>query len=371
MSIAGNALQAGTLSFGALGANSTMVGVSSRASSTEIVAIGNAVDARSSGSVVIGQGADNTGGSDCVVIGRNAGNGSTAGNVIIGADSRMGGAGQAIIIGSGISLGIALSRLITIGTGVQTESIAIGYGVNAGSGSATSNVMIGNDTVAIGQNNVVIGHSAQLNTGQALAVIVGSNSTASLGNDTVILGTSSFIGSTASGGSRNIVLGNGSSLNGTGLDDNIILGSGSTLASGDDNIIIGHGLSPANGSNRLFFPSTIGTVTGTAVEFDGAGQMGPMASSKRFKENIEEMELDASKIHDLNPVSFDWKDKDKNEKRRDFGLIAEEVEEVIPDLVVHDEEGPFSVRYNLLAVLLLKEVQELKKKVQELEAKLA
>ncbi len=88
------------------------------------------------------------------------------------------------------------------------------------------------------------------------------------------------------------------------------------------------------------------------------------ASSKRFKDDIRDLELDSSKIYDLRPVSFHW-----NEDRgggKDFGLIAEDVEEIFPSLVSHDKDGKaFSVRYGILSVLLL---NELKKKEAEISS---
>ena len=97
------------------------------------------------------------------------------------------------------------------------------------------------------------------------------------------------------------------------------------------------------------------------------------ASSKRFKEKINDLDLDSSKIFSLRPVSFTWK-KDRG-GQRDFGLIAEEVEKEIPILVTHDREGKaFSVRYAELSVLLLAEIKKIKasfdpdhKAIQELK----
>lgn len=87
------------------------------------------------------------------------------------------------------------------------------------------------------------------------------------------------------------------------------------------------------------------------------------ASSKRFKENITDLELDSTKIYDLKPVSFNWKPERGGKK--DFGMIAEEVEKIFPSLVSYDAEGkPFIVRYELLSVLLL---NELKKKSAEID----
>lgn len=91
----------------------------------------------------------------------------------------------------------------------------------------------------------------------------------------------------------------------------------------------------------------------------GAWGLGMWASSRRFKDDITSLELDTSKIYNLRPVSFNWNKERGGE--RDFGLIAEEVEKLFPQMVVHDKDGkPFSVRYEQLSVLLLNEVTKLK-----------
>lgn len=91
----------------------------------------------------------------------------------------------------------------------------------------------------------------------------------------------------------------------------------------------------------------------------GAWGLSMWASSRRFKNRINDLELDTSKIYKLRPVSFNW-----NKERgggRDFGLIAEEVEELFPQMVLHDKDGkPFSVRYEQLAVLMLDQLKVLK-----------
>jgi hypothetical protein len=88
------------------------------------------------------------------------------------------------------------------------------------------------------------------------------------------------------------------------------------------------------------------------------------ASSRRFKEHIGPLDLDTNRLFDLRPVSFNWK-KERG-GYRDFGLIAEDVDKVYPMLVTHDQENkPFSVRYDLLSVLLLGQMQQAKKLAEQ------
>lgn len=102
------------------------------------------------------------------------------------------------------------------------------------------------------------------------------------------------------------------------------------------------------------------------IQMDGSGffKRCPVASSRRYKKDITDLEFDSSKIYSLRPVSFTWKEFDA----RSFGLIAEEVAEVLPQLVDNDEEGkPNSVKYKELSVLLLAELKKLKSKIDNLE----
>jgi len=102
------------------------------------------------------------------------------------------------------------------------------------------------------------------------------------------------------------------------------------------------------------FGVTIGG-TGIPVNVDNTGQLGTVVSSRRFKDNIEDMGAISNVIHNLRPVTFTMK-ADK-EKRRQMGLIAEEVEKVMPELVVHNEGQALTVRYDALPVLMLNELQ--------------
>jgi hypothetical protein len=101
----------------------------------------------------------------------------------------------------------------------------------------------------------------------------------------------------------------------------------------------------------------------TYYEFSDSGSLWGVtkwASSKRFKENISDLEIDSSKIYNLKPVSFNW--KPERGGYRDFGLIAEDVAGVEPLLVAYDKEGkPFLVRYEMLSVLNLDQLQKIRK----------
>ena len=90
-------------------------------------------------------------------------------------------------------------------------------------------------------------------------------------------------------------------------------------------------------------------------------------SSRRYKEDIRPFDVDADKLSELKPVSFEWKDKAGWEDRRDVGLIAEEVDEVFPELVIRKNGKVHGLRYDRLPVHLLAGYQELDERAEAVE----
>jgi hypothetical protein len=119
---------------------------------------------------------------------------------------------------------------------------------------------------------------------------------------------------------------------------------------------------------RMFLAATRGVTTGQAnaipVLIDGAGQLGTASSSRRFKDNIQPMKATSEAILALKPVSFRYKSDKTNTPQ--FGLIAEEVAEVNPDLVVRDNKGEiYTVRYDAVNAMLLNEFLKEHKRVEQ------
>ena len=109
-----------------------------------------------------------------------------------------------------------------------------------------------------------------------------------------------------------------------------------------------------------------GTTTGNAnalpVVIDSAGQLGTMSSSRRFKEEIKPMDKTSEAILGLKPVTFHYKSDTKDTPQ--FGLIAEEVAAVNPDLVVRDKEGDiYTVRYEAVNAMLLNEFLKARRQI--------
>ena len=105
--------------------------------------------------------------------------------------------------------------------------------------------------------------------------------------------------------------------------------------------------------------------TGTAAIIDSNGDIRPLTSSIKFKQNIVGLKFDTDLIGLLRPVEYDYKESGEH----DFGLIAEEVADIYPLMVNYDNsKNPYSVKYQQLSVLLLKKIQEIELRLQELEA---
>jgi len=132
---------------------------------------------------------------------------------------------------------------------------------------------------------------------------------------------------------------------------------------------------------RTFIAGIRGRTTGVAnavpVLIDSAGQLGTMSSSRQFKNEIKLMDRASESILALKPVTFHYKSDSTDTPQ--FGLIAEEVAEINPDLVVRDENGAiYTVRYEAVSAMLLNEflkehrtVQEQKASITELKSTVA
>lgn len=148
-------------------------------------------------------------------------------------------------------------------------------------------------------------------------------------------------------------------------------GTGLTISGGGCSIA--GGLVLPTGTNSITSIDTYGgTVGGTnsAVLIDNTGLMGTTTSSLRYKENVEDMGDRSSAIFKLRPVNFNFK-KDRC-KYMQWGLIAEEVHEVMPEIVNYDKEGrPDNVRYHDLPAIMLNEMKKMAARIEQLEKQVA
>jgi Chaperone of endosialidase len=199
-----------------------------------------------------------------------------------------------------------------------------------------------------------------------------------VGLDNTANGASALFSNTI--GSNNTAIGATALLNNTTGGNNIALGisAGFNLTTGDSNIDIGNfgatGESAtirigANGNQtRSFIAGIRGVMTGNGnaipVLIDSAGQLGTTSSSRRFKDEIKPIDKASEAILALKPVTFHY--KNDHTATPQFGLIAEEVADVNPDLVVRDENGEiYTVRYDAVNALLLNEFLKEHRKVEQ------
>jgi Chaperone of endosialidase len=168
--------------------------------------------------------------------------------------------------------------------------------------------------------------------------------------------------------------------NTTGFN-NIGLGyfAGLLLTTGSNNIDIGNSAVAAeantirigSGQSATYISGISGATAsgGAAVFVNSNGQLGTATSSRRFKQEIKPMEKASEAILALRPVTFRYKREIDPKSIPQFGLVAEEVEQVNPDLVVRDAEGKvYTVRYEAVNAMLLNEFLKEHSKVQTLEA---
>jgi hypothetical protein len=158
-------------------------------------------------------------------------------------------------------------------------------------------------------------------------------------------------------------------------------GAGGALTTGSNNIDIGNagvagesakiriGTKPTHKNTYIAGIYGVTVSRGIGVIVDNTGHLGTTTSSARFKDQIKPMDKASDAILALEPVSFRYKKELDPEGITQFGLVAEEVEKVNPDLVAHDEQGkPYTVRYEAVNAMLLNEFLKEHRKVEEQEA---
>ena len=201
------------------------------------------------------------------------------------------------------------------------------------------------------------------------------------GDENVAVGADALSNNTV--GDGNTALGTGTLINFTTGDNNVAIGrdAGNVLVTGSNNIYIlnaGAGAAESNAirigtlgvhTTATFIQGISGATTSLVavpVLVDALGQLGTISSSITRKHNIRDMEDASEAIYGLRPVTFVYND-DASERTR-YGLIAEEVAEIMPDLVARDEnDQPYTVLYQDLPVMTLNELQKLVARVMVLE----
>ena len=286
----------------------------------------------------------------------------------LGANTAEGGPGALFSLTTGTdNTAVGSQALFGLTTGVQNTAVgaqalfnntanrntAEGFRALINNTTGTSNTANGVNALlrnVTGGFNTAIGFSALEDNNGSVNTALGVNALQhnTTGNDNIALGVNAGLFLTT--GSDNIDIANAG-----------VAGESSTIRIGNSNIA---------GQNRAFIVGIRGVTTGNAdavpVLIDSAGQLGTAGSSRRFKKEIKPMEQASEAILSLKPVTFHY--KNDHTARPQFGLIAEEVAKVNPDLVVHDKNGEiYTVRYDQVNAMLLNEFLKEHRKVQDLE----
>ena len=156
--------------------------------------------------------------------------------------------------------------------------------------------------------------------------------------------------------------------NGGNLNTALGAGAGQNQTSGSGNVYIGAIVSGVAGENDTTYIRNVysSVASARAVYVDADNKIGTLSSSRRYKQDIRPMDKASEGIYALKPVTFHYKKEIDRSQALSFGLIAEEVAEISPDLITRDEEGkPQTVRYEAVNGMLLNEFLKEHKKVQE------
>lgn len=192
-------------------------------------------------------------------------------------------------------------------------------------------------------------------------------------------------------GSGNVGVGQNAGLHLTSGSDNVFIGeqAGFFAGSGSNNVIVGANVLGVLDESNAMYLGKVGTQTKTIIAgvrgittlnanavnvvIDSAGQLGTISSSRRFKEDIRDMDAASERLLQLRPVTFRYTQPFADgAKPLQYGLIAEEVADVFPDLAVRGADGRIeTVQYQKLDAMLLNELQKLYREVQALKAEVA
>jgi Chaperone of endosialidase len=256
------------------------------------------------------------------------------------------------------------------------QSNTTGFNNTANGSNSLARNTTGINNTATGEGALFLNTTGSQNTADGVFAL-GNNIDASQNTAT---GFEALIFNTS--GASNTSVGYNSLLNNTTGSNNIAVGAsaGMNLTTGNFNIDIGN--AGVAGESRAIRIGTTGThartfiagisgatvPTGVGVIVGANGKLGTVVSSVRFKDEIKLMDKASEAILALKPVTFHYKHELDPEGIPQFGLVAEDVEKVNPDLVARDDQGkPYSVRYEAVNAMLLNEFLKEHRKVEQLE----
>ena len=244
----------------------------------------------------------------------------------------------------------------------------------------------GNDNTAIGDRALVVADNADgntavgsfalgVNTSGSLNTVIGAAAliTNTTGSSNTAVGLNSLF---SNNGDNNTAVGRGALGGNTSGNNNVALGfgAGSGVTTASNVICIGTNVAGNDVNDSCYIGNIFGDTSsgGTAVFVNTNGRLGTATSSRRFKDEIKPMNKASEMLFALKPVTFRYKKEIDSQGIPQFGLVAEDVEAVNPDLVVRDKEGKVNtVRYEAVNAMLLNEFLKEHRKVQEQGATIA
>jgi trimeric autotransporter adhesin len=271
----------------------------------------------------------------------------------------------------GFNTAVGENALQNLTTG--THNTALGYRTLHDNTQGRSNTAVGSTAL---RNN----RGGDRNTATGDAALFANEA----GNDNTANGFHALAHNAEATANANTAIGSRALEDNRGGHDNIALGyrAGANFFPGSNNIYIGNvGLTGESGTIRIgdadqtktFIAGIAGSsVTGAPVVVNAGGQLGTTPSSQRFKDEIKPMDEASEAIFALEPVTFRYKKDVDPDGIPQFGLVAEDLARVNPDLVVRDPSGkPYTVRYDAVNAMLLNEFLKEHRKVEHLESVLA
>lgn len=331
------------------------------------------------------------GGGDITSVGAGAGlsGGGTSGAVVLNAD--FGGPGTSLLVArSDHDHRLGVSTDANTGTGFTAlDSVTAGVGNSAFGYIAGTGVTTGSRNTAIGSRTLDAATTGDENTAigaSALGLTTTGSSNTAVGFAAAFEQTAG-IANTAVGwsalrqkgvGDSNVAVGYDALRNVASGNANVALGrgAGEDVTAGSFNIFVGNdgdGVAAQNNTMRLgdvlqnatyiygIDGAAVDGATDSPVVIDANHKLGTTVSSRRFKYDITDLGPDGERLQRLRPVSFRYLPEQGRGDARQFGLIAEEVAETMPELAIMKDGQPFTVRYHLLPPLLLAEVQRLER----------
>lgn len=265
----------------------------------------------------------------------------------------------------GILVGIRLGPATLLNTPIgilALNSNTTGYRNTASGAYALSSNTTGYYNNAAGYSAMYANTSGYNNNAQGSFAL--SSNTTGYGNSA--MGANSLLNVTT--GSRNVGVGNNSGTSIVAGSYNVNVGWGVTGSADETGVVrIGN----PSYTSRTYIAGIANTqATGAAVYVTPSGQLGVLASSERYKTDIAALAADTDKLQQLRPVTFHLK-TDRSGTLQ-YGLIAEEVDKIYPELVLRDGQGKVQgVRYEELTPILLSQVQEQQRVIAAQDAELA